>query len=1043
MSTLEHSKQAELRARLSSALASLNAPSALAGLDVLVSHCEVNERHGTGILLKNIFSSGPGILSIRSHDLYDGRQHFGSRDLRVSHPTAERAQVAATILNALEGLRPARVLSVPYFRDDVLSTIALHELFQAPVGTYILDDQNIYAPAIPDDELQELLSKSTVRFGISRELCDAYENKYGLPFHWLPPVVPARLIQRDEPRPGDAFDSTPGILLGNLWSQLWLDRLRSVTRKTDVRLDWYGNPRGEWLTFEESDLQRDGIVLRGHPPDDTLITLLRSCPFAVLPTGVADIPADRPELSRLSLPSRVIYIMATSNVPIIVVGRADSAVARFVDTFQVGVVCGYDPPSFRDAVDRVRQPDVQRDMRRRAAAIAASFSAEGLADWIWRSVAEGQPRDTRFESLMPRGHAGGRTLPRSDVIITRARKKALVDADVVITPNEVNELHGTGALVRRLFPSDRGIISIRSADHYGGRHSFGDIQLRLSHRGQSRRGIFGNVLAALSGHSVKRVFCVPYCVDDVLTAIAVKEMFGVPLASYIMDDQNIIVPNIPDDLMREFLARCSLRLATHPELRDAYEHKYHQKVWLLPALVPDRLILTGSQTPNNITHSHHGALLGSIWSETWFSMLESTLSGSGVTLDWYGNSEYPWLQDASQRLHRSGITPKGLVPEDELAERLREYRFVVVPSGTLDERDDRQEISRLSLPGRLIFALATSNTPVIVLGSPKTSAAHFVKRFAAGVVSNYDPASLRRAVEALSEPGVQQKMRESAATVARDFSDLHVSEWVWRSLEAGEACDLRFEKLLPRSPGDLVTFVEPPAPRDIQHEFVPVYEVMRRLRGQGLHPDFVIDVGASVGVWSFVASKIFPEARYMLVDPLMRRYDPTARKYFLDRIPNHEVLEVALSNRPGKATFRISEDLWGSSLLDPADFRTYEAIEVEVKTLDQIAQEASVRGRGILKLDVQCAEHLVLEGGRNLLPQLDAVVAELSLVRYDPRARVFLEMLQLLDELGFRYYDETGKWRSPVDGTLLQREVLFVRRNILIPETSRSVRLGG
>jgi len=214
---------------------------------------------------------------------------------------------------------------------------------------------------------------------------------------------------------------------------------------------------------------------------------------------------------------------------------------------------------------------------------------------------------------------------------------------------------------------------------------------------------------------------------------------------------------------------------------------------------------------------------------------------------------------------------------------------------------------------------------------------------------------------------------------------------------------------------------------------------MRRLKGQGLRPDFVIDVGSSIGIWSFVASKIFPEARYILVDPLMRRYDASARKYFLDRIPNHEVREVALSNRPGSATFRISEDLWGSSLLDPADFRAYDSTDVEVKTLDQIAREASIRGRGIVKLDVQCAEHLVLEGGKDFLPQVDVIAAELSFVRYDPQARVFLEMLQLLDQLGFRYYDETGGWRSPVDGTLLQKEVLFVRRNILLPEVGRGI----
>ena len=790
---------------------------------------------------------------------------------------------------------------MPYFRDDVLSTIALHDLFHVPVGTYLMDDQNVYVSAIPDADMRELLQKSTIRFGISRELCDTYEAKYGLPFHVLPPVVPARLIQRQELRALDGLDSTPGIVLGNLWSQLWLDRLRLVTRETGIRLDWYGNPRRDWLTFEESDLQRDGITLRGHPPDDTLVTLLRKCPFTVVPTGLTDRVEDRPELARLSLPSRLIFIVATGNTPVVVVGRADSAAARFVEAFRIGVVCGYDAPSFREAVDHVRRPDVQADVRRRASAIAASFSAEGLADWIWGSVAEGQPRDTRFESLLPQSPSRARPVSPPDVAAPRARRSSLVQADVVITPNEVNERHGTGALVRRLFPDDLGIISIRSADHYAGRHDFGEIQLRLSHQDQPRHGVFRNVFRVLSGHTIKRVFCVPYLADDLLTAIAIKEIYDVPLATYIMDDQNIHVSNIPDDLMREFLARCSLRLATHPELRDAYEHKYHQKVWLLPAVVPDRLIETTGRVPDGtLTSTSPGALLGSMWSPAWFSMLESALVGSGVTLDWYGNSEYPWLQDGPQRLRASGITAKGLLPEDKLAVRLREHRFVVVPTGTLDERDDRQEISRLSLPGRIIFALATSNTPVIVLGSPNTPAARFVRRFQIGVISEYDPGSLQRAVEMVNEPEAQQKMRRNAAAVAREFSDLQAGEWVWRSLDAGEPCDLRFENLMPRSPGDLVAYVEPPVPRDIHHEFVPVYQVMRRLRGQGFRPDFVIDVGASIGIWSFVASKIFPEARYILVDPLMRRYNPAATQHYLGRIPNAEVLEVALSNRPGR-----------------------------------------------------------------------------------------------------------------------------------------------
>jgi hypothetical protein len=36
-------------------------------------------------------------------------------------------------------------------------------------------------------------------------------------------------------------------------------------------------------------------------------------------------------------------------------------------------------------------------------------------------------------------------------------------------------------------------------------------------------------------------------------------------------------------------------------------------------------------------------------------------------------------------------------------------------------------------------------------------------------------------------------------------------------------------------------------------------------------------------------------------------------------------------------------------------------------------------------------------------------------------------MCELVRQLGFQYYEDIGGWRSPVDGTTLQKDVLFVR----------------
>jgi hypothetical protein len=70
---------------------------------------------------------------------------------------------------------------------------------------------------------------------------------------------------------------------------------------------------------------------------------------------------------------------------------------------------------------------------------------------------------------------------------------------------------------------------------------------------------------------------------------------------------------------------------------------------------------------------------------------------------------------------------------------------------------------------------------------------------------------------------------------------------------------------------------------------------------------------------------------------------------------------------------------------------------------------------------------------------VDLIIAELSVIRYDQESLVISEMIHWLDQLGFRYYDETGEWRSPIDGTLLQKEIVFIRQDLLVPETNREI----
>src|SRR5262249_24998150 len=150
-------------------------------------------------------------------------------------------------------------------------------------------------------------------------------------------------------------------------------------------------------------------------------------------------------------------------------------------------------------------------------------------------------------------------------------------------------------------------------------------------------------------------------------------------------------------------------------------------VYLLPAVVPAELVCTAPADSSWDGQKKIGALLGSFWDQSWFDRLCSALEQCDCTSEWYGQNNSPWLNFPPDTLRRAHITPRGIVPETQLAGELNKYPFVIVPAGVLDGSDQHIATAYLSLPGRILFAAGASRTPVLIVGSEKSCAARFVK----------------------------------------------------------------------------------------------------------------------------------------------------------------------------------------------------------------------------------------------------------------------------------------------------------------------------
>jgi hypothetical protein len=398
----DEDRQRALRDSIARIVRSADAEPAAARVDAVVSHVEVCHAHGTGVFTNLLFGGTPRIVSIRSRDQHGGRQEFGDRAVRLGHdPHARRARLA-DLLSALRGCDVRRIVSIPYFREDVANALALSDLFGAPLCTFMMDDNNVETKGIPDDLLRELLMRSQLRLAISPELRDAYEEKFAQRIWLMPPLVPPHLIRREPPvvPAADVLERRRGLMVGNIWCREWLHLLRETVRGAGIELEWCSNGDIRSLGVREEDLAADGIHASGFVPEEELVSKLLAAPYVLVPSGTLDHRDARRGISRFSLPSRIPYVLATAHVPVLVLGHRDTAAARFALSNGVGAWAPYESGAFVAAVDEVADPSRQAAMRARAARLGPSFSSEGAREWIWISLARGRAVDDRWERLV-------------------------------------------------------------------------------------------------------------------------------------------------------------------------------------------------------------------------------------------------------------------------------------------------------------------------------------------------------------------------------------------------------------------------------------------------------------------------------------------------------------------------------------------------------------------------------------------------------------------------------------------------------------------
>jgi FkbM family methyltransferase len=207
---------------------------------------------------------------------------------------------------------------------------------------------------------------------------------------------------------------------------------------------------------------------------------------------------------------------------------------------------------------------------------------------------------------------------------------------------------------------------------------------------------------------------------------------------------------------------------------------------------------------------------------------------------------------------------------------------------------------------------------------------------------------------------------------------------------------------------------------------------------KSLNIDFVLDIGASDGGFARKIKSSYPSAELHSFEALPNSYERLVNQ--CSEFVNFHPVNVALSDKAGEIEFFLCENNTGSSsMLEMADVHKEayphtaknKSIKVKAITLDEYINVNNLdlsSKTALMKLDVQGAEKIVLDGSVNTLKNVNYIFCEINFVETYKGCVLFPELNRILENQGFAMIGVENISHNPIDGTFLQADVFYIKQ---------------
>lgn len=200
----------------------------------------------------------------------------------------------------------------------------------------------------------------------------------------------------------------------------------------------------------------------------------------------------------------------------------------------------------------------------------------------------------------------------------------------------------------------------------------------------------------------------------------------------------------------------------------------------------------------------------------------------------------------------------------------------------------------------------------------------------------------------------------------------------------------------------------------------------------------IYDIGANTGQYASELFQLGFKGRIISFEPLTLPYSTLVlnskrnSRWFV-----HD--KCAIGNAKSYILMNVSKNSVSSSILPILDAHVESAQDsvyvdsesVEVETFDSIFpfyfQE---NDKSLLKIDTQGFESHVLDGSINSLNKITLIQCELSLVPLYENQKLYKEMIEKIESLGFTLWSIRSGFTNRRNGRTLQVDAIFVNNNI-------------